>query len=85
MQVVVADQLEQLIDRDVQVLDLGEIGGDVGMAVAARALGRHRIARAGDRPPALIDEVLGRGMTDAPAGAGDEDGLERGHGGPPRG
>ena len=77
---VVAEQLDQLIDRQIEMLDLGEVRRDVGMPVAARALGRHRIARAGDGPPALIDEVLRGRMTDAPAGTGDEHGLEHGHG-----
>ena len=75
VQRALAEQLEQAVDRELELLDLGQIGGDVGVAVAARAFRRHRVARAGHDAPALMDEVHRRGVADAAAGAGDEHGL----------
>jgi hypothetical protein len=67
------EQLFEALGGFGQVGGVREVGGDVGVALVARALRRDLVARAGDRPPAVADEIGGRGVADAAAGAGDED------------
>ncbi|MCE3249426.1 MAG: hypothetical protein K0R41_3251 [Geminicoccaceae bacterium] len=89
VQGAIAEQLEQPVDRKLEVLDLRQIGGDMRVTVAAGAFRRHRVARAGDHAPTLVHEVHRCGVADAAAGAGDEHGLvpgtwNRRHGRHPR-
>ena len=65
-------------DEALDLGGIGEIGGDVVRPVGiALAFGRHVLARGGDDAPAGLAEAAHRGVADAAAGAGEEEGLAR--------
>src|ERR1700674_1623718 len=73
MQLTVVEALFDFGDRPDGVLRIGEIDLDVVLGAGLpRALLGKRMARAGDHPPAGAGKALDRGVTDAAAGAGQE-------------
>ena len=61
-------------DKIFEAVGVGKVGGNMkGPVGVALAFGRHVLARTGDDTPAPFQEAEGGGVTDATAGAGDDD------------
>ena len=80
MERAVADQLRRLGDEALDPSGIGEVRREMMRPVGiALALGRHVLARGGDDAPAGLAEAPHRGMADAAARAGEEQGLVVSH------